>query len=282
MYIGAINDGGADAFHFPGLIDEVRIYNRALSPDEIKRLYRIGATLTLSHTRKNTLTDGLVGHWTFDGPDMSGDLALDASGQGNDGTLTPSAGGGPIRAAGKIGQALDFDDIEDYVDTNYAPNIDSSTGLSISAWVKTPASGVGDDLMSSLKEAGANDPKVTFSTGSGGCVESTDVNWAVADDDGTSISACASTVGDGEWHHLVGTLNRDTNLLSLYIDNVFKDDTDASAIGGIDLSGNAFYIGARNSRGADASHFPGLIDDVRIYNRALSADEVKRLYNMGR
>ena len=55
------------------------------------------------------LSTGLVGHWTFDGKNMggAGTTATDISGQGNHGTLT----NGPVRAIGKIGQVLSFDEV---------------------------------------------------------------------------------------------------------------------------------------------------------------------------
>ena len=55
----------------------MRIYNRVLSVDEIKRLYKIGATakLGISHTN-DSLGTGLVGHWTFDGPALAGGNAV--------------------------------------------------------------------------------------------------------------------------------------------------------------------------------------------------------------
>src|SRR3989338_11448118 len=64
------------------------------------------------------LTDGLVGSWTFDGPDMAADTAFDKSGNANNGTLT----NGPVRTEGKIGQALSFDGVDDGVQV-----IDSSS-----------------------------------------------------------------------------------------------------------------------------------------------------------
>jgi len=72
----------------------------------------MGATTKINVSRTDTLTNGLVGSWTFDGPDMAVDTAFDRSGNANNGTLT----GGPVRTEGKIGQALNFDGVDDYVD----------------------------------------------------------------------------------------------------------------------------------------------------------------------
>jgi len=72
---------------FNGTIDEVRIYDRALSQEEITRLYKMGGSkVEASQTSK--LTDGLVGSWSFDDPDIYGTTVVDRSGQGNNGTIT--------------------------------------------------------------------------------------------------------------------------------------------------------------------------------------------------
>jgi hypothetical protein len=62
------------------------------------------------------LHQGLVGFWNFDGPSVSGVHAYDMSGNGNRGTLT-----GPTRTIGKLGQALQFDGVNDYVDLEPLP-----------------------------------------------------------------------------------------------------------------------------------------------------------------
>jgi hypothetical protein len=66
-------------------LDDVRIYNRALSADEIKRLYNLGGTVKLNTSQNlnnnNSLQNGLVGWWTFDGKDMSVNRAFDKHGQ---------------------------------------------------------------------------------------------------------------------------------------------------------------------------------------------------------
>ena len=127
--IGNGGDRFADNIPFDGLIDDVRIYNRVLSPAEISRLYRIGLGSTMNRTAVSSPSDkGLVGHWTFDGQDISGTRAKDRSGNNNHGTIT-----GATKKIGKIGQALDFDGVDDLVLTT--SDFIGTGSITISAWV---------------------------------------------------------------------------------------------------------------------------------------------------
>src|SRR5690606_20679208 len=94
-----------------GVIDEPRIYNRALSADEVKNLYDLGTPQTVNASQNSSMTSGLVGEWSFNGADISGTTAYDRSGSGNNGTLT----NGPTPTFGKVGQALSFDGTDDYI-----------------------------------------------------------------------------------------------------------------------------------------------------------------------
>src|SRR3989338_7463215 len=265
--IGSIGDVQAFDFWY-GKLDDVRIYNRALSADEIKRLYRIGGTLKLGSSQaQNTgsLTQGLVGYWSFDESTHGTTSVADLSGNNNRGHLI----NGPQKAIGKIGQGLSFDGSNDHVSlgTNqFGTSLDGEL-VTISAWIRTSGkttgtivgeyqSGVCGDLLFSIGDFTAN--KLNFHDG-----------------DAASIVSNAS-VTDGTWHHVVAV--SDVSNAYLYID------------GGLDKSGGDVNwakgcstldvrIGTRSN---GDFQFIGLIDDVRIYNRALSASEIQRLYNMGR
>jgi len=261
---------------FSGLIDEVRVYNRALSTEEIKRLYKIGATTKVNVPRKDTLTDGLVGSWTFDGPDMAADTAYDRSGNANNGTLT----NGPVRTEGKIGQALSFDGVDDYVDISNesAFDFERTDPFSISAWVKYPAGAPTQSIVSKMQNSG-NFPGYEW--------KAETVNHRLSlnlrDSSAGSIARTSSfdSLMPGIVYHVLMTYNGNSTAdgISFYINGVDQSLSSAGSFSGSMLNDTNVSIG-RNL--ADAGGYSGLIDDVRIYNRALSPDEIKRLYNMGR
>ena len=97
-------------------------------------------TAKINSSQNSKLTNGLVGMWSFNGPDMSGVTAYDRSGQGNNGTLT----NGPSRVAGKIGQALSFDGVNDYVSIGNSAtlqNLPDAGPFSVAFWVRNRSAG---------------------------------------------------------------------------------------------------------------------------------------------
>ena len=245
--------------YFPGSIDDVRIYNRALSATEVSALYNSGAT-TAKPTIKTVSRQGLVGYWSFE--DGTSTKATDFSGNGNTGTLTNMEAADWV--AGKRGKALSFDGTNDYVDAGAATSLHLTTALTISSWVKT------NSLAASAREVvaksggyywlGMHTAKARFLTFTGG---------------NDTLDSNASLVTD-RWYHLVGTWSTTDNTLRLYIDGVL--DNSLSSTGNI--SDNA---AANLLIGGDATvTWNGSIDEVRIYNRALSPAEVLQLYNVGR
>jgi hypothetical protein len=86
-----------------------------------------------------------------------------------------------------------------------------------------------------------------------------------------------NNVSDNKWHHLVGI--RPGSVIATYEDGVVANQ--ASGNSGDTTNSVNLNIGQLTNAGS-CCLYNGLIDDVRIYNRALSADEIKRLYNMGR
>jgi hypothetical protein len=270
--------------HFTGLIDDVRIYNRALSASEVATLYQIGATSKIAKTLpgRDSLTSGLVGWWTFDGPDMLTNVA-DRSGQGNTGNLILGLSGNisTTTAPGRVGQALSFDGVDDYVSIS-SLNLSGTNVVTLAFWMKRPSFSVNKNTFEFTTNFNS------FSDGFGFFINDTptcgpgDIEVAIKGDVGYNIR-CYNEPSVNEWHHYVAIYNKGAPNpeQSLYIDGVLQ--TAASNPYTNDNTNNfgnrPFFMMSRNGQ----SQFDtGQLDDVRIYNRALSADEVLQLYNLGR
>ena len=274
--------GASDAF-FLGLIDDVRIYSRALSAADVLRLYQIGATSKIAKTLpgRDSLTSGLVGWWTMDGPDMLTNVA-DKSGQGNTGNLV-HGGSGTTTAPGKIGQALSFDGTNDSVSVPI--NLSGTNVVSVAMWIYR-SSYLGTDAVQT--EYTSN-----FSSYNGAFVFDTDYNtecpssgqiaWGTHTTAGYNIK-CYTRPSVGAWHHyvLIADMGASSaNELSLYIDGALQTSTSQpyTVDQTVNFVNSTLYF---MSRAGSSIFSPGQLDDVRIYNRALSASEITQLYNMGR
>ena len=254
-----------------GDVDDVRTWNRALTAGEIKQVYNIGAGQKVSTTKTpvGTLADGLKGHWTFDGgdTDWTTNTVTDKSGNGNTGTLTNmSTSTSPV--AGKIGQGLNFVAASTQrVALGTSSTIQPTANFSVSLWYKG-LKGTTESFVSSGPNIGNY-----WDIENGGAVFSTS---------GLSISTSYSLPSDNEWHHLVVVLDRtpSPDELTVYIDGVsqgFATDTlDNENVAG----GGGMNIG--RGTWAGGGYRQGPMDDVRIYNRVLSASEVQQLYQLGR
>jgi len=218
-------------------------------------------------------TQGLVGYWNFD--EGTGNTAGDSSGNGNDGTIH-----GASWTNGVSGGALDFDGINDYVDvSSFDP---SSYGKgTISTWVKlndlSPSTIFGFyrndanrgvfSYQGDIPDPGTTNPN-TFTYG----LRKNNV-WHT-----DAYSNIYTTTGT--WAHVVVTFDGTT--ARLYHNGILNSHTESGDIWWDDLGGSLTeqFIGRyRASFGEYISYFSGLIDEVRIYNRALSNSEIQYLYN---
>ncbi len=217
--------------------------------------------------------EGLIAHWKFD--EGGGTVAYDSVG-GNDGSLV----GGPVWTSGRIGGALDFDGVDDYVDVgdpaDDSLDFEAGDSFSISAWIKT------DD------ENGQIVYKRKY-TGVGGYQEGYRLRllwnllFGIEDTSGNGISILGDTmVADDQWHHVVAVRDTATDKLYLYLDG----SSDATPVTDPTIetlaTDRSLEIGRADSTVSPyLSYHDGKIDDVRIYERALSAEEVQQLYLAG-
>jgi hypothetical protein len=230
----------------------------------------VGKTLTPA----GSLQTGLVGHWTFDGKDMINNVA-DVSGQGNNGSLFGQTS--TTTVIGKVGQALEFDGVDDYVNTGDVVNLNSVSSFSISGWFKQDDSNVLGRFLEKSDNTINNDISVASLSG--------DLYFEVGNNANSYgyWTGYGSTIPSGEWFYLTvvfdGSGLGNSERAKIYVNGINRTLTFASTIPTTtaNLSGYNFYVG----KGAD-SFYAGVSDDVRVYSRALSASEIKQLYNLGR
>jgi hypothetical protein len=255
-------------------------YGAGVGDDHMRRFVTAGKMLLFmflllsvpSQAQLQGEGSGLVGWWKFD--EGSGTVALDSSGKGHDGTLR----NGPAWVAGKIGSgALSFDGVSTFVDIPASTDFDFAGQYTISAWVYSTNP---DPRVSAVARAMDNLWHLwTLEQVLSGRF---DIEYVAR-----SVYGISSYRGQGyglgysanAWHHVVGVkLPSPDNFVRVYIDGQQGVDSRALTDPDPDLSGVHVTIGSRRSIAPDAVWF-GYIDDVRIYNRALSASEVSDLFN---
>jgi hypothetical protein len=197
---------------------------------------------------------GLVAYYSFD--ETFGTTAHDGSGNRNDGTLTTGA----TFAPGKIGRAVSLDGVSGAVTIPESPSLDAiASSLTIAMWVSVDDVTV--DQMRLLSKENAYDLKLNMAgpqlTGSLGHLE------------------FAAHAPPNEWHHVALVFDRGGG--HLYLDGVGSaPSSDTFPASGASLQpGTTLRIGAYE--GSAAYHTKGLIDEVRIYARALTAPEISAL-----
>ena len=243
-----------------------------------------GSVINKAPTSLGLIT-GLVGYWSFDGPDMAGVTAFDRSGQGNNGTLT----NGPVRKAGRIGQALEFDGVNDWVDMGAAPTVRNFSQYTASMWFNL--SGIdADNVTSTLYWESINvSSNVRFKlmvngVGNAYGVQDNSLTFRFRDTDAATpinINSTHDIIKLNTWHHAVAVFDSINDVQYLYLDGslVASGSNVVSTVSNT-APADTIKIGQEGAVAGDESTI-GLIDDVRIYNRALSSDEIKRLYKIG-
>ena len=224
-----------------------------------------------------SLTSGLVGYWTFDGKDTNWgtNKTNDLSGQGNTGTLTNmSTTTSPV--VGKIGQGLDIyasgGNGRISIGDPVSGILDFAGDYTTSVWVKSRGyinQGSSLNAIFAKKNQDSDiDAGYSLHVNS-----SNNVNCRMANG-ATNYITTGNSLADNKWHLI--TCIRSGSTLTLYRDGI-SEGTPASPTGSAATSESLFL----GFDGSTARNFNGIIDEVRIYNRALSAGEVGQLYKAG-
>jgi hypothetical protein len=253
FWLGYPASANADAFD--GTLDEVRIYNRALSEDEIRMLYN----------QKKPIFE-----MKFE--EGAGTTAYDESFNNNDGTIY-----GATWVDGKSGTALSFDGTDDYliVNDNYGLNL--TADYSISMWVYNRAGAKNyPTFLNREPQSGTNGFFWIYTTG----VNETDINFQYANGSSYVATTFAGALGLNSWSHLIFTFENSSKSLKLFV-NGQQFSTTRTLTGALPVDGGNLYLGTYQGS-ATNYNFYGYLDDVRIYNYARTPDEVLADYNSGK
>ncbi|MGZ9108868.1 MAG: LamG-like jellyroll fold domain-containing protein [Micavibrio sp.] len=204
------------------------------------------------------VTSGLIGYWKFD--EASGITAADSSGNGNAGTLT-NMDGGTDWVAGHVGNGLDFDGVDDFVNAGSAAILDNLAAKTACHWVY-PRPRTGYNVILYKYQAGG--------------VIGWDVyqNGASSSHGGVGFQENFSLSTDNVWQHYCVT--DDGATIAVYKNGVLYDPPDSG--GAYGSAGSDASVNLLIGNNADSSHpFEGVLDEVRIYNRVLTLTEIQQL-----
>ncbi|MBW7990102.1 MAG: LamG domain-containing protein, partial [Planctomycetes bacterium] len=250
LYFGGDNEG-SDGENWSGLMSEVAIYDRALSVGEVRYL-----------AGEREGDPSLVIYYDFD---EVGDIVADQSGKGHDGVVN---GDVTAEAEGKLGGAANFAN-GGFLDLD-GPSIPAedipTSAMTLAAWIKIANTG-GDHEIFSARASDESwlihpEPK-----------SSGDIRWLLRSYGGTTIFQIrAGTVTWDEWLHFAGTYDKESGKAALYINGELIEEMVVE--NPADIAGD-WGLGARVGKTIDDGRpFTGLMDEFRMYTRALSQDEV--------
>lgn len=217
--------------------------------------------------RAQDIDTGLVAHWTFDGD--SGSTITDQSGNGNDGVW---ADGGDDDIAGEIVSGVNGDALRFTANANIQASIfptGASAPYTVAVWINPY--GLGGGGQNILWRAGPdpatcqNGPKVTKEFVSGNYILN-------ADNQCGNDAASEQYFYHGQWYHVVSTY--DGTNLSFYVNGTLQE-TVASSYSGTDPQAADFYLGSATGASLLAD-----MDELRLYNRALTPEDVRAIYDL--
>jgi hypothetical protein len=288
--------------YFEGIMDDVRICNRALSAEEIQQLYQgvlpnvvaleiIGPGEVAENSRARykavayydnnstgdvtNLAEWAVEPNTYANIDENGVLTTEDVVKDQAATILASYTEGDVTVDAEkaidifpvcpTGTALQFDDVDDYVDCGSDSSLDV-TELTWALWIKRAETTYPDERALISNEGGGNNTRGTYAL-------QIDVGGSNQDRiqfvrHGHATYGLSNTaIQDTNWHHVAATRNSSGNV-TIYVDGV--------ADGGGTVPTRTAFTGTVIGAGcASYSNFNGTIDEVRIYNRALSAEEIQ-------
>ncbi len=201
--------------------------------------------------------DSLILYFSFD--ELDGDMTIDHSQYENDGSIK----GAPALADGKFGKALKFNGTSDWIEVSHDPILTVETSVTVMAWINAERHmGPNNQRWQGIVAKGNSPRSYSFYTES----PSECLHLSA----GGSGSTCQTKIPLNEWQHVVAQVDSGTHRFWLNGENIGESDGKNALPGAADTS--VVYVGT-TGEGANR-RFLGLIDEVRIWNRVLSEEEV--------
>jgi hypothetical protein len=264
--------GRTGSSYYDGTFDDVRVYNRTLSPAEVQKLYQ--------------WAPGPVAHWKLD--ENTGTSAFDSSGNGYTGTLT----GSPSWSTGRFGSAiaLNVNGVAEYISVSDPSSGDldfsNTVDYTIEAWVKfTAIEGGGSGATYLVRKNFDGNPanagySLTVSDGAGSYPAV--CSYCAGGSCEQTSALYSTTMNDGSWHHIACVMDRDgsemgTAGLYVFVDGVVKQSDTTLTVGSAENS-QPLLFGEHDSAGELTN---GGVDDVRIYRYARTQAQIIEDMNAG-
>lgn len=250
------SDAGGTYSNFSGNMDETRMYNRALTPGEIKQLYILGL--------------GPVGWWKMD--EGSGSTTYDSSGNNNNSTTWTSA----TWVTGKFGSGISVNGSNQVVRMAETTSIDlgnTTDSYTLSAWFKTTANYSDYSIIATKYNALAGLPfAILLDSNEYGC-------FAIAEGGAPIIVCGTTTLNDGVWHYISGIRDVSTDSLLLYIDGVLINSIEDTS--STDMRNDSDFSVGNGGSSYNTYDFNGQIDDVKLYNYVRTPSQIIEDMNAG-
>lgn len=213
-----------------------------------------------------TLNKGLMAYYNFNSN------VLDQSGNSNDGTIM----GGNYSYETSVNGTYNFNGNGDYIKVSDSPSLNPSDAISVSLWFRpVDYYGSGYDALVLKPFTSHVAPYYQYILGLEGSHGLCNYNFAFSvnvNGINTGIHTEANTWTEGNWYHVAGTYDGQT--LKLYVNGILKISLEAA--GSITGYSTDLYLARQPNIGSTT---PGTLDNVRIYNRAISEKEVMELYH---
>ncbi|KKS21016.1 MAG: hypothetical protein UU80_C0036G0003 [candidate division WWE3 bacterium GW2011_GWA1_41_8] len=285
--IGA-NSGDVSLSNFNGIIDQVRVYQYARSAAQVAWEYNRGAPI--SHWR----LDECSGNQAHDsGPNnITGTITIGATvpnsslGTCSSGTSTEAWNNG---TTGKRNSSIDLDGVDDYIDLGDDSKLSftrSDSQFTIAAWIKLDSGASGNPVILGKYDSQNDEVEYTFHID-----PATNELEFWASENGTAdtnnlwkTSTADNVIITDTWQHVAVMVNISTDIVQFYVNGIEKTATEDQLTGITDIPNltEPARIGAfRCGTGNLCNFFPGQIDDVRVYNYALTNHQIKTEYNSG-